>query len=253
MSLKEVKPYYLYKITNKLDNKVYIGVTKNFNSRKKQHIHGKKDGKSLVTRAIRKYGKENFLFDIICIGSEDYIYDLEVKAIKLYNSLVKSGHGYNISVGGKGGEGNQIHHRSDDKAIFVRGFWFPNKRTCVRKMNIPETTLQERMVNGTAGEIQWLRPDSTVGKPVYVGGFWFPDIMSAELHLRVNAATLKSRITIGQVEQQVNNPGRKKLKVFVKGLVYESLNDASRLSGFTRKMLYRRFLNDPENFYIIGE
>lgn len=246
-------PYYLYKITNNVNGKLYIGVTKDFNKRKKQHINGRRQSKSLVGIAIRKYGASNFSFEVICIGSESYIYDLESKAIAKYNSHAKSGYGYNISLGGKGGEGSKIESRSDDKPIYVKGFWFPNKRTCISKMNIPATTLYQRITDGSAGEVQWLRPTSTVGKPVYVGGFWFPDIFYAEACLSVSRVLLKSRINIGQTEQQVNNPGRKKQKVYVNGSIYNSLCEAGKLSGYTRKMLYRRFINDPKNFYIIGE
>lgn len=245
------KSWFLYKVTNMIDNKIYIGVTKNFEKRKRQHICNTKQLKGLLSRAINKYGKENFVFQILCEGSEGYIYDLEIKAIVAYNSNVTTGHGYNLSAGGKGGEGTKIRKRTDDKAIYVRGFWFPNKRTCMDKLNVSPSTLQDRLVKGTAGELLWLRPTSLVGFPVYIAGFWFMDIFLASHLLNMSQIQIKSRIGVGQTEQYVPNPGRPKRRIYVEGIVYNSLSVASKESRYTRKMLYRRIDNDPINFYYI--
>lgn len=94
--------HYLYKITNLVNGKLYIGVTNNPTQRKAQHFTKVKKERP-VNKAVKKYGKESFTFEVLCIGTRDYIYDLEQKAISAYNSLV-TGHGYNISVGGMGGK-----------------------------------------------------------------------------------------------------------------------------------------------------
>ena len=247
----ETNSWFLYKVTNLLDGKLYIGVTKDFESRKKQHIYSFKQKKGLLSRAINKYGKENFLFEVICEGSESYIYDLESKAILAYNSNVTTGYGYNIATGGKGGEGTKIKNRVDDKPIYVKGFWFPNKRTCARKLKIPYTTLQDRLMKGSAGDLMWLRPTTKVGTPIYISGFWFLDIFLASYLLNMDVSQIKSRIGVGATEQFVNTPGRPRRKIYVEGIVYNSLATASKESRYTRKMLYRRVDNDPINFYYI--
>lgn len=248
--MQEENHYYLYKITNNVNGKLYLGVTKDFNKRMKQHINGSKD-KALLSRAIKRYGKANFTFEILCIGSEEYIYDLERKAICLYGSHCKDGHGYNISLGGKGGEGNRIEKRTDDKPIFVKGFWFPNKRTATDKLNIPSTTLHQRIKSGTAGEVRWLRPSSIIDNNVYVGGFWFQNIYVAASALSVDYRKLEHRIKINAVDQVIPNPGRRKKKIYIEGEVYESLIDAVRNTQYTRKMIYRRIINSPRDFYYI--
>lgn len=53
----------IYKITNKVNGKVYIDQSKNIEKRWKQHL-GAKDN-YLIHRAIRKYGKDNFSFEIV--------------------------------------------------------------------------------------------------------------------------------------------------------------------------------------------
>lgn len=52
-----------------------------------------------LRRSINKYGKNSFEFKVICIGSFEYIQELEIKAIKFFDSIKN---GYNISAGGSG-------------------------------------------------------------------------------------------------------------------------------------------------------
>lgn len=94
---------FLYSITNVLDGMKYIGVTKNPEVRFRGHsIHATKT-RSIVKAAIKKYGVENFKMDILCKGTQDYCYELEAKAIKLFNTVKPNG--YNICSGGRGSVG----------------------------------------------------------------------------------------------------------------------------------------------------
>lgn len=186
--MTDKKIHYLYKITNMVNGKLYIGVTSNLQHRKlchlKYHSHDR-----LVNRAVKKYGQENFTFEVICIGNKDYIYDLEIEAISLYNSSA-SGHGYNISSGGEGGKGGKrgpIESRSDDKFTYVSGFWFPNKRTAIRSLNWGFGMYQFRKQRGLLGAIQQPLKTRVDQPPVYVFGFWFP---SRKVCLAVTGFTL---------------------------------------------------------------
>ena len=68
----------IYKITNLINNKIYIGQSVSPYKRFAQHCinHGVKGGKnsdtSLINLAIRKYGKENFSFEIMEEDIENY-------------------------------------------------------------------------------------------------------------------------------------------------------------------------------------
>src|SRR5437870_4743085 len=90
----------LYKISNKINNKNYIGVTKRDpNERWNEHKHYaiKKNCKYILHRAIRKYGIENFKFEII-LQSKDFDYllkEAEINFIQEYKSHV-SQNGYNM-------------------------------------------------------------------------------------------------------------------------------------------------------------
>jgi len=87
----------IYKITNKVNGKIYIGQDKNNNP---NYLgSGKK-----IKRAVKKYGKENFIKEIIeeCVD-ENHMNEREVYWIIFYNSQDRK-IGYNISEGGKEGD-----------------------------------------------------------------------------------------------------------------------------------------------------
>ena len=55
---------YLYRITNIINNKKYIGITNNYKKRWSNHRCGNSKN-MVIAKAIKKYGKENFFFEII--------------------------------------------------------------------------------------------------------------------------------------------------------------------------------------------
>ena len=99
--------HYIYKITNLINNKIYIGQTNDPADRWSKHkSSAKRNLKSqLITKAISKYGANNFIFEVIatCNSLENVNY-LEVEVIKQYNSRDPSV-GYNVAIGGN----HQLH------------------------------------------------------------------------------------------------------------------------------------------------
>lgn len=94
----------IYKITNLVNNKVYIGQSINIEKRIKEHFWKATCEKdisfnSILHQAIRKYGKENFIWEILEECSVEDIDRLEQEYIKQYNCI--SPNGYNILVGGQ--------------------------------------------------------------------------------------------------------------------------------------------------------
>lgn len=53
----------IYKITNNINNKIYIGQSVHIKRRWAEHCKPSSD--SLISKAIKKYGKDNFTFEII--------------------------------------------------------------------------------------------------------------------------------------------------------------------------------------------
>lgn len=90
---------WLYKITNSISGKLYIGVSIDPERRWNQH-KTLNSRASALKDAIAKYGSDNFTFKLLVCGEDDYIDELEVEAIQLYNTQVPNG--YNITLGGDG-------------------------------------------------------------------------------------------------------------------------------------------------------
>ena len=90
----------IYKATNKINKKVYIGQSKNLEQRKKEHFYDTKYGKTAFHKALKKYGFDNFDWEIIaeCITREEANI-LEKKFILEYGG-VESTELYNETEGG---------------------------------------------------------------------------------------------------------------------------------------------------------
>ena len=87
----------IYKITNKLNGKVYIGKSIDIETRWKQHIYNPQN--SAIHLAICKYGKDNFNFEIIEQIPIEQLDSREKYWINYYNSI---SNGYNCTYGGEG-------------------------------------------------------------------------------------------------------------------------------------------------------
>lgn len=108
---------YVYKITNKINGKIYFGITEDsFQIRYKGNIE-KNTHNVHLKRAIEKYGIENFdineKFDIAY--NEDELWDLEDMYICIYNTL-DSRYGYNKRRSGSKHKGNgKLSEESKEK------------------------------------------------------------------------------------------------------------------------------------------
>ena len=97
----------IYMITNRINNKIYIGQTTNtlkeriYNYKKEYNYKLAKDRP--ILRAMRKYGFDNFIFSIVenNINSQQELDEKERYYIQKYQSLVQQ-NGYNIELGGNG-------------------------------------------------------------------------------------------------------------------------------------------------------
>lgn len=87
----------IYIIKNDINTKVYIGQSLDAKERFKSHCKKNYDN-SLIDKAIQKYGKEHFWFEILESQIENYN-EREKYWIKYYNSLKPFG--YNILTGGE--------------------------------------------------------------------------------------------------------------------------------------------------------
>jgi group I intron endonuclease len=96
----------IYKVTNLFNTKVYIGAsTKSLKERQCSHLNEAFNVKKLsyiFYKALRKYGKENFKWEVIYeTENKEELFNYEQDYIYLYKSNDRR-FGYNMTVGGEG-------------------------------------------------------------------------------------------------------------------------------------------------------
>lgn len=112
----------IYKITNIVNGKAYIGQTLNPEKRFQQHItSSNQKNVSLIHRALQKYGAQNFIFEVLG-WFEDYN-EKEKYYIQYFRTLTP--YGYNILAGGEepphySGEANPASKISNELAYKIQ-------------------------------------------------------------------------------------------------------------------------------------
>ena len=96
---------YIYKITNSINKKIYIGKTvRTVPVRFKEHLdRADENYQSYLYNAIRKYGQENFIVETIEEVNDEDINEKEKYWIHFYQSNLKE-NGYNLTIGGDGNQ-----------------------------------------------------------------------------------------------------------------------------------------------------
>lgn len=127
---------WLYKISNTVNDKLYIGVTIDPDRRWKQHKNLKNTHCLALRDAMNKYGKDKFSMEILCVGDDSIIDELEVLSIKTYNTQTPNG--YNLTLGGEG----TLYYEWKDEWNNLLGTM--KDRDLSEKLNIPWHTIGER-------------------------------------------------------------------------------------------------------------
>ena len=106
----------IYKITNKINQKVYVGQSIHIETRWYQHKQEtlKERSNSKLYQAMREYGIDNFEFEVIEECSEKELNEKEQFWISFYNSFKN---GYNSNKGGQG----EIFDRSEIFKLWDEG------------------------------------------------------------------------------------------------------------------------------------
>ena len=110
---------YIYKITNKVNGKSYIGQTRyTIEFRWRQHLH-KKDN-TYFHNAIRKYGADNFIVEKLEECNIEDLNEKEIYYIAKYNTFKD---GYNLTIGGDGNRTLLLDDKYDEiSALYLSGF-----------------------------------------------------------------------------------------------------------------------------------
>ena len=97
----------IYKITNKINGKVYIGQSQDICKRWHEHknnIKRERYSHVLLYKAFIKYGIDNFIFEIVEKCEENSLSEREIYYIDKFRSYVgfDDSNGYNMTLGGEG-------------------------------------------------------------------------------------------------------------------------------------------------------
>lgn len=129
----------IYKITNKINNNAYIGLSVNIEKRWKNHIERStsnfdKEYDKVLYKAFRKYGIENFSFEILEECPLEELKEKEIYWISFYDTYH---HGYNATPGGdmtdSSGERHCNHKLTEQDVIDIRKMW-ASKTISTREM-----------------------------------------------------------------------------------------------------------------------
>jgi len=130
----------IYKITNLINNKIYIGQTKNFEQRVKAHCKANRQRPTLISKTIQKYGKENFAFEILYKVDESEIDQLEIQTIQKFDCICPKG--YNLSLGG-----DTIRQHSEETKEKIRKTKTGRKNSEESKRKLSETWKKQGVWN----------------------------------------------------------------------------------------------------------
>lgn len=257
-----MKIYYLYRIVNKVNGKLYFGITCQPKVRKYQHFKGKGPSISLVHKAVNKYGKESFDFEVLCAGSQDYILELEAKAVEHFETQQPKG--YNIRSGGESSVWPSGHLSHNALPIYAGGFWFPSSTIAIKALGIQKNTFLKRKRDGTIGSEVIVREKSVSDNPQYVCGIWWPNLYIASAVTGLSIRTLRYRLLNGfieasgrrEIEAGKNLKAYRKdnptpdhaLKVIINGKLFNSIAEASKLTGISVSKIRTRLKNNEEGF-----
>ena len=108
---------YIYKITNDINDKSYIGLTTTtVEQRWSKHIRNYKTVDYTLYKAMRKYGIEHFSIQTVEQCDNDCLNECEKYYINLYDTY---SNGYNDT---RGGEGNTLYDRKEIYSLWDDGY-----------------------------------------------------------------------------------------------------------------------------------
>ena len=90
---------YVYKITNTVNGKAYIGISVHEPEKRRIKAHLSGRGNRIIAKAVEKYSKDAFTYEVLEANVfDEFLPDLEIAYIEKFNTVAP--HGYNLTSGG---------------------------------------------------------------------------------------------------------------------------------------------------------
>lgn len=226
---------YIYKITNNINNKIYIGQTvkerptDRFSQHRYLARHPKQEkGISYLHQAMAKYGVDNFTFEIIENIENDKLNEREQYWIAYYNSFIPQG--YNLTTGGEGTPGHsrsQSLEEREKRKQSNKQFYIvhPEARQALseRTKKLWENEEYRKKVTDSQKRFVQDHPDLNKGQNNPMYGKHHTE--EALIKIRANAATQKIKIA------QLDKDTLEEIQVF------EGIRDAEKALGISHGWL----------------
>lgn len=142
--------FNVYKISNNINDKVYIGVTtRTIEERFAEHKYRIEERNSIhLYQAMKKYGKENFKIELIdTANSKEEMFEKEKYYIKYYDSY---NNGYNLTYGGEGGKRLEL----DEAYILEQYLNGKSTSEIAAELKVGENTIRRRL-KSLGVELNW--------------------------------------------------------------------------------------------------
>lgn len=193
----------VYKYTNKINGKVYIGQTLHPKQRKENHKCAPTNG--VFHKAVRKYGWDNFEYEVLCVvkkpdykEAKELLNRVEILFISHYDSF---NNGYNMTIGGDQVMKSRKHsdetiQKIKDKTV-GRPAW--NKGVPMREDS--KNKLRDANKNRVFKE-EWKQKvkDNAKTTKVLIDGVVYPSLMKASSSLGLNYSTLANYLHCGKTK-----------------------------------------------------
>lgn len=247
---------FIYKITNKLNNKVYIGQTiRPIDERFHRHITDAMNNilDTHFARAIRKYGKENFDIELIDTANDQNELNLKEQYWIRYHDSTNGNKGYNETDAIYKCGGNTYQYKTNEDMFKIkdklkktkRGSNNPNSKS-VKCFNV---NTKEEIIFNTIEECREFFKEKThrfittrvlhQTKSLYRGewNISYKNENYVDLPVKINKSGTKIKATnLNTLEEHV----------------FESIRLASRTIGVSRNKI-RKFIQENNIRFIIGE
>lgn len=156
----------IYKITNTINGKCYIGQSRDIYARWKKHLYAYKNSPDYkLYRAFKKYGISKFIFEIIEECEIDKLNEREIYWISQYNSF---NNGYNMTLGGEAfnGANNKTVYQYDLSGKLIGEYKSAHEAERILKIHFTNICKVCRGERRTAGGFGWSYEKKEVEQPI---------------------------------------------------------------------------------------
>lgn len=239
----------IYKITNKINDKCYIGQSIDIIKRWKTEYKWYHINKHLLA-AFNKYGLENFNFEIIEECEPSLLNEREQFWISIYNSFDRN-FGYNKTLGGAGTPGrtfvmseetknkirlantghkftseqlDEFRNIIRDNQIVIYCYetnkYYTSIANASRELNICKEAIRHVIMkqDSQALNYRFCKINDNINE-------FITNCQQVDIYIKENNLSLK------QYYNKINRPDKKKVKCIETGIIYESIADASIKTG----------------------